>query len=208
RRTSRALLWSFLNNVVGRVGSSLTAIVLARLLVPADYGVYAVALVALSALLSLNELGVSLAVVRWAGSVDRIAPTLATLSMATSAALYAVCFAAAPVVCATLHAPQAVGVLRLLTTSVLIDAVTAVPAALMSREFLQGRRLVVDSVGFLVSSGLSIGLAGTGGGPWSLAWGPRRGNPGEAALVLWVAARPERPRVRPRAGRARGRARG
>src|SRR5262249_46364793 len=96
RRTSRALLWSFLNNVVGRVGSSLTAIVLARLLVPADYGVYAVALVALSALLSLNELGVSLAVVRWPGSVDRIAPTVATLSMATSAALYAACFAVAP----------------------------------------------------------------------------------------------------------------
>src|SRR5262249_13600134 len=82
RRTSRALLWSFLNNVVGRVGSSLTAIVLARLLVPADYGVYAVALVALSALLSLNELGVSLAAVRWAGSVDRIPPTLAPLPMA------------------------------------------------------------------------------------------------------------------------------
>src|SRR5262249_53330556 len=100
RRTSRALLLSFLNNVVGRVGSSLTAIVLARLLVPADYGVYAVALVALSALLSLNELGVSLAVVRWPGSVDRIAPTVATLSLASSAALYAGCYVAAPAVCA------------------------------------------------------------------------------------------------------------
>ena len=50
--------------MVGRVGTTLMGIVLARLLVPEDYGIYAAALVALNALLSMNELGVSLAIVR------------------------------------------------------------------------------------------------------------------------------------------------
>src|SRR4051794_1113785 len=61
----RALWWSIANNLVGRVGTTLVGIVLARILVPEDYGMYAVALVALNGLLSVNELGVSLAVVRW-----------------------------------------------------------------------------------------------------------------------------------------------
>jgi PST family polysaccharide transporter len=196
RRTKRALGWSLLNNVVGRVGSSLTAIVLARILVPEDYGVYAVALVVLNALLSMNELGVSLAIVRWPGSVDRIAPTVVSLAIASSAALYAACFVAAPVICAELNAPEATGVLRLLAAGVLIDALTAVPAALLVREFMQGRRLVVDSVGFVVVSTVSITLAVGGAGPWSLAWGAILGNVANGLLILWWAPRRYRPGFR------------
>jgi PST family polysaccharide transporter len=189
-RTKRALGWSFLNNIVGRVGSSLTAIVLARILVPEDYGVYAVALVVFAALLSVNELGVSLAIVRWPGSVERIAPTVVSLSLAFSLILYCGCFITAPAICSALNAPEATGVLRLLTAGVLIDAATAVPAALMVREFMQGRRLIVDSVGFAVVSGVSIGLALNGAGAWSLAWGAILGNVANAVLILlWAPAR-------------------
>ena len=63
-------------------------IVLARLLVPEDYGVYAVALVALNGLLSMNELGVSLAIVRRPGDVSRIAPTVKTLALGSSLVLW------------------------------------------------------------------------------------------------------------------------
>src|SRR5262245_19708836 len=84
----RALWWSVANNVVGRVGTTLMGIVLARLLVPEDYGVYAAALVALSALLSMNELGVSLAIVRRPGDVSEIAPTVKTLALGSSLLLW------------------------------------------------------------------------------------------------------------------------
>ena len=63
----RALAWSLLNTVVARVGTLAIGIVLARMLGPEEFGTYAVAFVALIALLSFNELGVSLAIVRWPG---------------------------------------------------------------------------------------------------------------------------------------------
>ena len=94
----RALWWSVANNIVGRVGTTLMGIVLARLLVPEDYGVYAVALVALNGLLSMNELGVSLAIVRRPGDVSRIAPTVKTLALGSSIVLWVLMFAAAPYV--------------------------------------------------------------------------------------------------------------
>ena len=71
----QALAWSLLNNVVARVGGLLVSIVLARILVPEEYGTFAVAFVVLAGLLSCNELGVSLAVVRWPGDPRRIAST-------------------------------------------------------------------------------------------------------------------------------------
>ena len=64
-KVSKGLGWSFDNNVAARVANVAVGIVLARILVPEDYGVFAVSLVVLTAALSMNELGVSLAVVRW-----------------------------------------------------------------------------------------------------------------------------------------------
>lgn len=185
-----ALGWSFLNNMLGRLGSALVGILLARILAPADYGVYAVCLVVLAALLSLNELGVSLAVVRWPGDVQRIAPTVMTLALTSSSVLYVVCFALAPTVADALHAPQATNILRLLATAVLIDAVTAVPVGLMTRDFLQRRRLVIDSVALVTVSSVSIALAVQGYGPWSLAWGNLMGNLVSAILITaWAPLR-------------------
>jgi O-antigen/teichoic acid export membrane protein len=186
----KGLTWSFLNSIVGRVRTVLVGIVLARLLTPADYGSFAVALVALNAVLSVNELGVSAAIVRWPGKLDRIGPTVTSLSLGASAVLYVLAFAAAPAMASALGSPQTTGVLRLLCAGVLVDGVTAVPAALLTRNFRQDQRMLVDFVSFVVSTTVSLTLAATGHGAWSLAWGLLAGN-GCTALLLFRLA-PER----------------
>jgi O-antigen/teichoic acid export membrane protein len=189
----RALGWSMLNNVVGRAGTTLMGIVLARILVPEDYGVYAVALVALNALLSMNELGVSLAIIRWPKDVSRIAPTVMTLALGFSAALWIITFFAAPAIADALNAPAATPILRVLTASILIDAATAVPAALMTRDFMQRERMIVDTAGFLVASATAIALAVAGQGAWSLVWSVLLGNIVNGAFILWYAPHRHRP---------------
>jgi O-antigen/teichoic acid export membrane protein len=189
----KGLTWSFLNTVVGRAGTMLVGIVLARLLSPADYGVFAVALVALNALLSVNELGVSLAIVRWPGSLERIGPTVTTLSLAASALLYAACYAAAPWASAAMGSPEAAGVLRLLCAGVLIDGATAVPVALLTRNFRQDQRMLADLTSFGIGTAVSLGLAVAGFGAWSLAWGRLAGNGSSALLLFAMAPRRWRP---------------
>ena len=95
-RATHALGWSFINNAASRLGTLGIGIVLARLLGPHAFGAFAVALVALAMLLSFNELGVSLAIVRWQGEPSEIAPTVATISIATSVLIYIGCFFGAP----------------------------------------------------------------------------------------------------------------
>jgi O-antigen/teichoic acid export membrane protein len=185
-KVRRALGMSLLNTAIGRLGTFLTGIVLARLLVPVDFGVYAVALVALTALLSLNELVVSIAIVRWPGDPRRIAPTVTTISITFSAILYAICFLAAPAFSAALGAPGATGVVRLLCVTVIIDGITAAAVQFANREFRQGARLVVDISNLVLTTGVTVGLATTGHGAWSLAVGQLAGNAVSGAMLCYL----------------------
>nr|WP_227411865.1 MULTISPECIES: oligosaccharide flippase family protein [unclassified Cryobacterium] len=170
------LLWSFVNTLVARLGSFLAGIVIARIVAPEDFGVYAVALVALNLLLSANELGVSVALVRHEGPIERIAPTVATLSIVSSAALFALSLIAAGPFAAAMGVPEAAGVVQLMSVAVLIDGATSVPVALLTRAFMQARRMQIDAAAFVISTPITIVLAIAGYGAWSLAWGAVIGN--------------------------------
>lgn len=179
---------SLLNTVVGKAGTFITGIVLARLLMPHDFGVYAVAFVALIALLSLNELGVSLAIVRWPGDPEHIRPTVTTISVVTSIFVYLLCWFGAPAFTDAMDVPEATGVVRVLCIGALIDGLSAPVAQLMNREFRQGLRLFVDLSNLIVTTGLTVTLAATGHGAWSLAWGQIAGN-AVSSLVLFALSR-------------------
>lgn len=201
-RASQALVWSFVNTVVSRLGTLGIGIVLARVLGPKDFGTYAVAYVALIAVLSFNELGVSLAIVRWPGDPRAIAPTVSTISVAASAIITAASFLAAPAFSSAMGDPSATPVVRLLGLSVLLSGLVATPAALLEREFQQGRRAIVDQVNTWVGALVSIALALTGMGAMSLAVGRLAG--GVVSGVLFIRFSPhalrfgfDRDQVRP-----------
>jgi PST family polysaccharide transporter len=170
-RATRAFGWSFLNTALSRLGTLLIGIVLARVLGPTEFGTFAVATVALLAVLSFNELGVSLAIVRWRGDPRAIAPTVTTISLVASTLLFVAMYVSAPVVASALGDPEAAGVVRLMSVAVIISGAVATPAALLQRDFRQKRRLVIDQVNTWVGAGLSLTLALAGWGAWSLAVG-------------------------------------
>ena len=61
--------------------------VVARILNPRDFGVFAVALTAYAIVSAIGELGVAACLVRADLDLDSLAPTMATISLTTSAAL-------------------------------------------------------------------------------------------------------------------------
>jgi O-antigen/teichoic acid export membrane protein len=170
-RASRALGWSFLSVALVRLGTFGIGVVLARLLGPKAFGTYAVALVALLAVLSFNELGVSLAIVRWPGDPREIAPTVATIACVSSVLLYIGFFVGAPAFAHALGAPAATPVIRVLATSILTNCIVSVPAAMLQRSFRQDRKMIADQVHSWSGAFVSIGLASLGLGAMSLAIG-------------------------------------
>jgi PST family polysaccharide transporter len=186
-KAGRAVGWSVVSTAVGRLSTLAIGVALARILGPAEFGAYAVALVALLAVLSFNELGVSLAIVRWPGEPDEIAPTVATLSLASSALVYAGCWCGAPAFSRLMGQPDATPVVRLLCLSVLISGLVAAPVAILQRNFRQDRKLVADQVTTWVGALVSIACAVTGMGALSLAIGQLTGSLAGAVLFMLFA---------------------
>lgn len=175
--------WGVFTQVMTRVLTAATGIILARILTPADYGVFAVAIIFMELALSVNDLGLMTAIVRHQGEVRLAARTATSLIVASSLALYTFAYAASPWVAAALNVPEATTVLRVAALVIPIDAACAVPAALLTRAFRQNRRAVAEIAGLAAYAALSIALALHGQGVWSLVWG-RVGGAVLTAVVL------------------------
>lgn len=191
-QVTTSLGWSMVNNLATRLLTVAFGIVMARLLAPEEFGVYSVGLLALAAMQSMNELGVSVAIVRWPTDPSRLARTAVTLSVASSAILVLLAFVAAPTVATALHSPESTTVLRILSICILFDGASLIPNALLTRSFLQGRRTIADLVAIPVTYSIAIALAVSGAGGASLAWGTLVGN--AVATTLICALAPGRPR--------------
>ena len=167
----RGTMWSALDVVVGRGGQFLLGVVIARILAPKDFGVFAVALVIHTIVLSVGELGVSAALIR--DPEDRraeAAPTVATIAMTVSVVLGLAMAACSPWLAGFLGSPQAATAIAVMAINLPLSGLGAVPAALLRRDFRMDRLFVADTANAVVSGGLVIVLAIAGWGPMALAW--------------------------------------
>ena len=175
-RASRALGWNFVNTVLSRLGTLGISIMLARLLGPHVFGAYAVALVALYAMQTFNELGMSMAIVRWEADPRDIIPTITTVSVIVSIVTYAGCFWIAPDFASAMGAPAATDVVRVLALAIVIDGFCNTPSGLLQRRFQQGKATIAAQVGNWVGVGLTVALALLHHNAMSLAIGQVAGS--------------------------------
>ena len=144
---------------------------LARLLGPHVFGIFAVAYVALLAMQTFNELGVSLAIVRWEGNPDSIVPTVTTISVIVSTMIYLGCFLGAPAYASAMGAPHATDVVRVLAIAIIIDAFANAPSGLLQRAFRQRQQVIAQQLGNWLGTAMTVALAWLGLGAMSLALG-------------------------------------
>ncbi|WP_086789910.1 lipopolysaccharide biosynthesis protein, partial [Crossiella equi] len=185
-RFRRGLGLSLLNTMLSRLGTFALGVLLARLLVPEDFGLYATALVVQSLLLTFNDLGAAASVVRHSGDVRPLLPTAWTVAVCGGTAAFALCLVLAPALATGLGSPGATDIVRLLSANVFLDGFAAVPGALLTRELRQASRLVADLCGVVVNLGLTCGLALAGFGAWALAVGHVSGTLVVVVLLLFV----------------------
>lgn len=194
RRSVHALQWSVLGELGVRVLGPLTFIVLARVLVPADFGVVAAATVMVSLAQVLCELGLAKALIQRADRVAEAATTAFWMNVAFGLGLMALTWWLAPLVAAFFGDDRIGPALRALSAMLPVASMSAVPMALMQREFrfkpLFWARLA--GAGLPAMTGIPIALAG--GGFWALVAGTLAGQAAQSAGLWWAS------RWRPRVG--------
>ena len=166
----QALTWSTINSLVLKLGTFAIGIVLARLLAPEQFGVFAVALTVQLVLMSLADLGMTADLVR-SPDPARIAPTVATLGLATGAMLATTLAFSAQGLADLLGSPDAGPVISVMAVSLFLAGAGVVPYAALQRRFAQQALFVISLADFVVSSVLTVLLVFAGFGVMSLAVG-------------------------------------
>lgn len=193
RQLGRSLAWSGAGAALMRVGQVMVGIVAARLLTPEDFGLFAVTIVVYSVIASISDLGVGSAVVREHKNLDEIAPTAVTLSLVSTAGLGLVMWLAAPQIASVLAQPESARAIGVMSLVVVLAGPSAVPAALLTRNFRQDLRFRADLLNLLASTVILIWLALEGHGVMALAWSRVAGQTVSVAVLLWVAPARHRP---------------
>ncbi len=192
QKTARGTLWTSAAIYGGKALVLVTTVILARLLSKDDFGIVAIALVVISFLEVLQDLGIGAAVIYEAE--EDAAHTAFWLGLLISAVLCALTVISAPLVAAFFAAPAAVPLLRVLGLSFPLFALRNIHEAMLRRSLDFKRRFWPEISQTLGKGVLSIGLALLNFGAWSLVLG-QIGGAALAALAYWIVA-PWRPQWR------------
>lgn len=167
---ARGAAWSGVSTIVLRMGGLVVGIVLARILAPEQFGVYAVALTVQSILITVADLGLSADLIR-SDHPDEIAPTVASLGLASGTTMALVTIAASSSLASLLGSPAAAPAIAVLAVTLALSGATVVPFGYLQRRFQQREMFYVGVADFIVSTTVTLLLIALGFGVLGLALG-------------------------------------
>ncbi len=193
RRAGHALAWKAFQLGGVKAVFLVRTLILARLLSPDDFGLLAIATVAIGVLMSLTDVGMSQALVHCPEIEDSHYDSAWTVNMVRGLCVSLVLLAGAPVVAAVFAEPRATDILRLLAMKPLIDASASIKVADLMRTLAYRRLAAISLFAAAVETLVSVLLA-MRLGVWALVAGALAGAVAGVAssyVLAW-----HRPRIR------------
>ncbi|AQT78582.1 hypothetical protein B1R94_03960 [Mycolicibacterium litorale] len=186
--TGRQAAWNYLVFGLSKSSTLIMTIVAARLLDPADFGLFTLALLVVNLFDYMKDLGVGAALVQSPGQWERLAPTGLTLSAGFGVVAGASLAVFAPFGAELVHQPGLTPLIRVLAIGLTISAFSAIPAARLRRDLDFRQRIWPEFLGSAAKAVLTIALAAAGHGVWSLVYGQLVGTV-LTTILYWVVAR-------------------
>ena len=175
-------------------GIGVTAIV-ARILSPHDFGVFAIAVTVFTIVSALGEFGVTSCLARADLNVDALAPTLWSVSVVSSLLMAGLLYEFAQPIAASLGSPDATHAVQVMGIVVILQGISAVPTAQCVRDFRQEKLFLANAVSFLPQMALLVLLAKHGSGAMAFAWSRVAGQGISLAVILISTPRLHRPGI-------------
>ncbi|BBY45259.1 lipopolysaccharide biosynthesis protein [Mycolicibacterium celeriflavum] len=180
-------IWNYTVFAISKSSTLLMTVVVARLLTPAEFGVFALALLLVNLFDYVKDLGVAEALIQSHRPWNRIAPTGLTLSIGFGVIAGALLASTADITADLLRHPDLAPLIRVLAIALVISAASVVPLSWLRRDLKFQRRLLPEFAGAVVKTVLTIWLAATGHGVWSLVYGQLAGVLITAIMYWWAA---------------------
>jgi teichuronic acid exporter len=168
QRAVKSTAWFGVTRIVAQVSVWLVTIVLARLLTPADYGLFAMALSVLAFVEIFQEFGLGAAIIQRQQVTREQLNAVFWIVVGASTALAGVVFLGAGVAGTFYGEPQLPALLRVLSIAFVLNSLGMVPQTLLTKEIYLHRRSVAEVAGVMLSIPVALALAFLGYGVWAL----------------------------------------
>ncbi len=175
RAAVRGAFWSTLSTVCSRGLRFLITIVLARLLVPADFGLVTMGLLIMDVAGLLSDLGLGAALIQRKHLDPEHLTTCFWANLAIGTLLCGLTVAASPLAALFYRNPLVQPILCVMALNLLIAPIGSIPWVLLNRELKFKELMIAQTIATAVRGGTSLILAWRGFGLWSLVWGPLAG---------------------------------
>ena len=181
----KGFIWRFAERCGAQLVSFIVSIVLARLLVPEDYGTIALVTVFTVILQVFVDSGLGTALIQKKDADDLDFSSVFYFNFVVCLILYAGMFMAAPFIAKFYDDISLTPVIRILSLTIVISGVKGIQQAYVSRNMLFKKFFFSTIGGTLFSAFLGIGMAYAGFGVWALV-AQQLSNTMIDTLILWI----------------------
>lgn len=167
-KTISGVKWTFVSSIAQRILSLGSTVVLARVLTPADFGLFALAFVMIDGFGIFKSLGFDSALIRRKDDIPKAANTAFFLIPAMGIILFLILFLIAPLGAKLLGNPDVGSVIRALAFIFVISCFGKVPQTMLYRDMKFKYKAIAEISAHIVYISLAVILALAKFGVWSL----------------------------------------
>jgi teichuronic acid exporter len=167
QKVRSAYIWTVLGNLLKQTLTLALSLLLARFLAPSDYGLVGMVLVFTNLLTTVQNLGISMAVIYF-NDLESKLPTYYTATAAMGVLLTAMMYGAAPWIAEFYKNPALIPIVRALSFVLLLGGLRSVSQAQLTKSFAFRKLTLLESFSGIAAAVVAIIMAANGFGPWSL----------------------------------------
>ncbi|MBE6671121.1 MAG: lipopolysaccharide biosynthesis protein [Ruminococcaceae bacterium] len=168
KNLTSGVMWKFMERFLAQGVSFVVSVILARLLMPDDYGVISIVMIFIEIATVFIVSGLNSALIQKKDINEEETSTIFYCCIMLGAFLYGLLFITAPLISSVFEMPILTPVIRVFALRLPIASIQQVPAALISRALDFRKFFWSTMVGTVISAIVGIAMAVGGYGVWAL----------------------------------------
>ena len=183
-----SMIWKLLERVSSQLVSFIISIVLARILMPDDYGIVAIVLVFINLANVIVDGGLNTALIQKKNADQTDFSTIFWFCLFVASCLYFILFISAPIVARFYDNEILTPVLRVLSIVVFFNSFNSIQRAYVSRHMLFRNLFYVNALALVLSGTIGIVMAYKSFGVWALV-GQTLSYAIFCCIIMWFSVR-------------------
>lgn len=168
QKTITGLIWSFIDSIAGQGITFIVGIVLARLLSPKEFGLIGMLTIFIAISQSFIDSGFRQALIRKQNCIDADYSTVFYFNIVVSILFYIILFISAPFISAFFNESILKNLIKALGLGLIINSFSIIQSTLLTKRIDFKLQAKISVIASLVSGIISISMAISGWGVWSL----------------------------------------